>query len=202
MAVKPISISGRQSGELCRLLEERGVDSDMFQRRVLQRPNELVAWIKDQVFPVWRTIQIGTYNSVEELLQALLDAENRISDGGDDILKRTLLATEPTEVDLVIVTVAELGFPDGATRKQIYEKAFSLGLELCPAEVGPQLRLQYRDQPLGEWLLVAMEPIADSDGYPKVFLVKHDDDGLWLYSYYGDLALYWDGDDRWVFRRK
>jgi hypothetical protein len=35
---------------------------------------------------------------------------------------------------------------------------------LCPAEVAPQLRLQYPDQPPGEFLRIAMAPIATNRG--------------------------------------
>jgi hypothetical protein len=53
-----------------------------------------------------------------------------------------------------------LGFGDeGASFSAIYTRARQLGLELCPAEVGPLLRLRYRSQPVGEWLHIAMRPI-------------------------------------------
>ena len=35
---------------------------------------------------------------------------------------------------------------------------------LCPAEVGPELRLHYRNQPVGEALNIAMKPIATYGG--------------------------------------
>lgn len=103
-------------------------------------------------------------------------------------------------MDLVMVTVAELGFKKGARRDQIYERAKELELELCPPEVGPQLRLQYRDQPNGEWVLIGMEPIADSGGDLDVFSVERDDSELWLDSDWGYPDDFWDADDRWVFR--
>jgi hypothetical protein len=49
----------------------------------------------------------------------------------------------------------------------------SAGLELCPAEVGPQLRLDYRNQPLGEALDIAMEPVATYGGEPTILTLAN-----------------------------
>lgn len=72
-----------------------------------------------------------------------------------------------------------------------------MGLETCPVELAPQLRLQLLDQPdyrTGERLsefFVASEPfVLTRDGLPKIFSVVRDDRyphpetgiGLWLIS--------------------
>jgi len=167
-------------------------------KRFLRKENP---WVE---FAIWRTIHLGSFKTVQDLRQALLDASCRIGDWANDLLGQSAfkLVAEETDADLVVVSVGELGFKDGATRKEIYERAIQLGLELCPPEIGPQLRLQYKDQPLGEWLLIAMEPIADSDGCLDVFDVGHDGDGLWLSSGNGLSDSFWDADDRWVFLRR
>ena len=75
---------------------------------------------------------------------------------------------EHRRADLVEVSVRDLGF-NGTTRyDKIVERAKELGLEVCPAEVGPQLRLQYTDQPFGEYLIVAMNAISGRGGGPHV----------------------------------
>jgi hypothetical protein len=76
------------------------------------------------------------------------------------------LSKTRTDVDLVVLSVVELGLGEETdpSLKDIYARAESLGFALCPAEVGPQLRLQYLDQPTGELLHVAMQPIAQYDG--------------------------------------
>lgn len=134
----------------------------------------------------------------------------KIGDYGNDVLEKPAfeksVAEKETEVELVNVSVEELGFKDGATRADIYKRAKELGLGLCPAEVGPQLRLKYKDQPKGEWVLIAMEPITGSNGYLHVFNVKRydggDDDGvLCLNARNGDPDFSWGGDTRWVFLR-
>jgi hypothetical protein len=72
-----------------------------------------------------------------------------------------LFSMTRTDVDLV-VSVSELGFDDSTSIADIYRRAGELGLELCPAEVAPLLRLQYVNQPIGEFFNVAMRPIAFS----------------------------------------
>ena len=94
------------------------------------------------VFPIWKTIQLGTYRSAKELLEAFEAGGYRVSSWASDILNRVVVSTALTTIDLVVVSVAELGFKDGATFKQICECAFKLGFEFCPVEVGVQLRLQ------------------------------------------------------------
>jgi hypothetical protein len=156
-------------------------------------------------FPTWKTIKLGTgLQNACEFRGALKNAGFRIGDWGNDILGKPAFKVSPkeTSIELVQVTVAELGFKDGATRKDIYERAISLGLELCPNEVGPQLRLQYKDQPKGEWLLIAMEPITDLNGDLKVFYVGHADAGLWLDGHFGNPDNVWHGSRRWVFARR
>lgn len=151
--------------------------------------------------PLWKTIKLGTH-SVDELRQALIKADFKVGVWADDILGWISIAPEPTEVELVVVTVAGLGFHDGATRQEIYEKALSLGLHVCPSEVGPQLRLQYPDQPRHELLLVAMKPISDSNGRVIVFRVEHTSGSLWVNASYCAPVRFWSGNNRWVFCRK
>lgn len=151
---------------------------------------------------IWKTINLGTeLKTVDDFRRQIGNYGCRIGDWANDILGKPAftISDEELEVDLVIKSVAELGFPNGATRAQIYDKAISLGLELCPAEVGPQLRLQYLDQPKDEWLRIAMEPIAVSDGDLRVFNVGHGDDDRWLGADDGHPGGHWGADDRWVF---
>jgi len=156
-------------------------------------------------FKVFKTIKLGTgLKTAGDFRKAIKDNKMRIGDWANDILGKPAftVATEETELDLVVVSVAELGFKDGATREQIYARAKELGLDLCPAEVGPQLRLQYKDQPNGELLVIAMEPITDSDGDLDLFDVRRDDSDLWLSGYDASPGHVWDADFRFVFSRR
>ena len=153
-------------------------------------------------FNVWKTIKLGTHKNADALRKALKKADFRISDWGNDILGKPAftVASAEEEIQLVNLSVADLGFKEGATYKNICAKAKELGLELCPNEVGPQLRLQYKDQPKGEYLRIAMEPITDSDGSLNIFNVEHDGDDLWLHGRIGDSDHFWDAYYRCVFR--
>lgn len=122
----------------------------------------------------WKTIKLGTgLKTGQDFYDALADEDLRVDEGG--ILQRPefSVATQCFEVDLVRVSVRDLGFERKTLYRAICVRAKKLGLELCPAEVGPQLRLQYLDQPKNEWLLVAMETIRWADGYQSIFSVGH-----------------------------
>lgn len=155
-------------------------------------------------FQIWKTVKLRTgFENVDGLRSAITQLGMNISDWANSMLNRPefCMATTETEVDLVKVTVAELGFKNSARRDQIYDRVKELGLEICPPEVGPQLRLQYKDQPMNERLLIGMEPIRSSDGALYVFRVEHYDDGLWLRSCCGGPDLVWGAGRVWLFVR-
>lgn len=104
-----------------------------------------------------------------------------------------------TEVDLVDKTLGELGLEDGSSLEQILAKAKTVGLEFCPSEVGPALRLQH-DHKSTHRLIVAMEPIADSDGVFQLFSLEEVADASFLYGNYGGVSG-WDKKDHFVFVR-
>ncbi len=103
-------------------------------------------------------------------------------------------------VDVVRLTVADLGFNGNATTEQIFNRAEQLGLELCPPAVGPHYRLQYKDQSMNEWLRIAMKQISDRNGRPSVFDLGHDASGLRLDDSWARPTIKWDPDDEFVFR--
>ena len=120
------------------------------------------------------------------------------------------------EVKTVVVCVAELGFAEGALTREIIGsdqdrdlfgnaapftggRGNRLGLELCPPDLGPNLRLEYEDQPLGERLYIAMKPINSSDGEPRIFAVANNADGLSLDAARARPDDAWAADDKFVF---
>ncbi|SRR6266700_1464148 len=152
--------------------------------------------------PTRKTIKLGAHKNDTALRDAIEYAGMKLDNWGRSLLRRTDTATEETDVDLVVVSAAELGFKKGAKYSEICARALELGLELCPAEVGPALRLAYKDQPRGEWLLIAMNAISGSDGDLRVFIVEHDRDELWLYGFIRLPDLFWYSSFRVIFVRR
>lgn len=154
-------------------------------------PSDVKATADD---PIWKTVTLGTYANARGLREALLAAQCGIGDLAGDILYRPAFKVSRTrmELDLVVRSVAELGFgADGASSANIYMHARERGLELCPAETAAQLRLQYPDQPLGELLHIAMEPVGTSAGEVAHLILGNDGAELFIVagSAPGDLML-------------
>jgi len=132
--------------------------------------------------PVWRRIAIGTFANSFALLSALDAAGCVIGNSAEEVLARPAftVGTSKTIVELFAVSAAELGFQTAtAPLADIYARAQQLGFGLAAAEVAPQLRLQYFDQPMGE-LLIGMEPIKTWNGEPFILAVANGGAGLAL----------------------
>jgi hypothetical protein len=135
-------------------------------------------------FQIWRKIAFGTYKGVDAYRRALDSAGIKIGNAADEILGRPAFSfgTMKTDVDLVLVSAADLGVEMESSLAGVYKRARQVGLELCPAEVGPQLRLDYRNQPLGEALDIAMESLATYSGDPTILTLVNWGTGLALIS--------------------
>ena len=105
------------------------------------------------------------------------------------------------EASLVMLSLADIGFSRRTAISYIYERVEALGLILCQPAIGPQLRLQYLDQPRGECLYIGMQRIYNTDGDHILFSVSADNSGkLWLDGTDGDLGSnLWSPSSRWVF---
>ncbi len=161
--------------------------------------------LEKPMFKTWKIIKLGTgLKTADDFRKKVMEAGMKIGYLANKILSNPVLtvAESVTEVELVVVSVAELGFRDGATQKDVYTRAQELGLDLCSSEVGPQLCLQYTDQPKGEWLVIAMEPITESGGHVYLFNVEHVDCERWLRANGGNPGHVWRGDRGFVFLRR
>lgn len=143
--------------------------------------NQLAVPVEEKLAPekiVWKTITLGTgLKTADDFCKALKVDGDYMSDVHDLLSKPELgsfVSDKEIEVDLVVLTTAQL---TGKTKRdsktaEVFAGAARLGLEKCSLEVGPQLRLQYKDQPHNGYLIVGIEPIRNSRGDLLVFNVE------------------------------
>lgn len=169
-----------------------------------QLADERAALLPFEQRPVWKTVKVGTHKSKKDLKKATEDEGHKFSDWAADLFnqKKFPLSNEERTVELYTATVAELGFKEGATVKEIYAKLDSLGFGVCPHETAVQLRRVYKDQPMNEWRIVITEPVADSDGGLAVLLVGRNSYASWVGRGYARPGSRWHADNRLVFCRK
>ena len=146
-------------------------------------------------------VEIGG-KSKEQLISEMEAAGIQVSSYAKSMMENPDFITGKLEqATLIRLTVTDLGFKSNATTDQIYKRAEELGLEICPPDTGPNYRLKYRNQPLGEYFRIGMKPITtDSDGRPHVFSLGRDGGGLWLDDDWASPGRVWDPDDEFAFR--
>jgi hypothetical protein len=162
-------------------------------RDVMRRHPEIAEALTVVTFPkpvesavatkIWKSFQIGNFANKRVLYGALEDADCSIGDTAEQMLvaPEFTLSGVATKLNLAVVSVSALGLAgENVALNDIYAQAQKLGFALCPAEVGPQLRLQYFEQPIGEFLDIAMAPIRTRDGSSGMFAVGNGGAGLLL----------------------
>ncbi len=181
-------------------------------RNFLDNPNELRVACKNANMdlservqksfpPVWKSIVLGAM-SAEQILVAIKNSKCYVSEQILEIFNKIRVSRCKIEIDLVVLSVAELGMKDGGKLKDIYSEAGAQGFLLCSGELALLLRLLYVDQKELQYLNIAMNPIVDPGGIPLSFVIERDEIGrLCLNVFCSYEERHMDGCCRFVFIR-
>jgi hypothetical protein len=161
---------------------------------------------------ITRIVEVGGLTK-SQLIQELKRCSVSMNEYGEILFADERFMTSETKYSLktVELTVMDLGFPDGATTAQLFKRASELGLELCPLELGPHLRLEYLDQPEGYSgnstqhqapsgsITIASEILTEDVDFPKGFYLRKMNGVLWLRGYIADQLHVWKPEDHFIF---
>jgi len=151
-----------------------------------------------QARPTLRAVQIGGLSKAE-LLQRLAAAQVQLNPAGQQLFadERFRTAAQARQIVVQQLSVAELGLPDGGVTADILTAAARCGLEPCPLELAPHLRLQLLDQEEGALgfaptrhqsppgaIRVVSEPLCEEYEVPKGFYLRRIEGVLWLRGYW------------------
>ncbi len=103
-------------------------------------------------------------------------------------------AGEPEATEVVMVTVAELGLPDGGTRAQLERAASPLGYEPAPVLTALAMRLAWTDQPEGRLAREHRAPDGSVTVMSLPFLSEPPGESGDQYGFY----LIQERDERWL----
>ena len=159
-----------------------------------------------------RTVEVGGLTK-SQLIHKIKQESILINELGKTLFNDDKFTTSDSKYKLEIVelTVQDLGLLEGGTINQVFGKANQLGLELCPLELGPYLRLAYLDQPEGDLnrhqlhkapdgsITVASQILAEDHDFPKGFYLRRIDGTLWLRGYVCDDTHIWEPGDHFIF---
>ncbi|WP_411736179.1 helicase [Paenibacillus sp. M2] len=162
-----------------------------------------------------RIVDVGGLTK-PQLIQKLDQYSILLNKYGKQLLndERFIVSNTKQSLQTVELTVRQLGFSDGATTLQLFRRANELGLDCCPVELGPYLRLQYLDQPeivsthISEErkapsgsITIASEALTEDIDFPKGFYLRRINDEFWLRGYLADHLHVWSPHDRFIFCR-
>ena len=172
------------------------------------------SWLPDHIEHVYasfpegkisrETINVGI-NTGREYRNMLKQKGIYINSFANQLLKSPEFTTlqSPEQIKLISLLVGDLGFTSRPTITKLYQKAREHGLELCPPAVAPEYLMQNPKLRQNDGKLVAMKQITDSNGYPCIFEVGRDVNGLRMDEYMEDpLRKYLLPEIRIMFRHR
>ena len=166
--------------------------------------NEIVVYVPGKAWKTWITIKLGTdLQTLDDFRDKMKKEEMRFGHWAEAICEKLDFSAFAREVEfeLVVASVAELGFTQGAFCEDVHNRARELGWSLCPPELALCLRLQYVRQQKYQVLMVAMEPIA-VEGELFMFQIEGATSGLELGAYNGESDFFWHSETLFVFVRR
>lgn len=171
--------------------------------------------MKDSPHLERRVVRVGGLTR-PDLRSALATAGVRLNASAETLLDDPLFASTEAEtvatVEIVQLTVGQLGLIIGATLPQILASAREHDLMLCPPFTGPYLRLATPDQPKAPdsemsngrpptgAVHVASERLRAEYDYPRGFYLRVVEGTPWLRGFRCSDDAPWSPDDRFAFR--
>ncbi len=167
----------------------------------------------DAILPKY--VRVGGMGK-SDLAKALREHNVQLNSAAEALFEddRFTTLTQTTNIEIACLSVADLGFPEGATYDQLIARALNWGLVECPIELGPHLRLQFTDQPEGSVgfpatkhrappgsITVASSPLDGLDETPKGFYLRRINGALCLRGYWSSSDNLWRTEDVLVFAR-
>ncbi|OGC57756.1 hypothetical protein A3H26_02025 [candidate division WWE3 bacterium RIFCSPLOWO2_12_FULL_36_10] len=151
-----------------------------------------------RTWPVWMKVEIGTHNNMASLLDVMspFDSSIVVAAKANELLLDTPISRLRKRLQLAMVPPEVLDLPQYPNMRDVIAAGEKQGLVRCPGEVGPQLRRQYMNQPIGEFLNIVMTPIED---YRRVFRFFRicNDAGILILA--GDIAISLGDNTKFVF---
>lgn len=149
---------------------------------------------------VFKQISIGGL-SKEKLMSRLFEAGIQFNKYATTLFEHPAFSpSEHTSIaKLVKVNFADLNIQSPCSFQAIISKASDLGLKPCPLYLGAFLRLEYIDQPEGNYLTIASPQPESDEKYPTGFYIRNFESIRWLRGYKVDGAPDWPPTNEFVF---
>lgn len=158
-----------------------------------------------------KTIKIHPVPVPKEQIFALLEEHSvRVNDSARAYFAHPLFDSDSPsgELRVVIASLRELGFEEGAALPEILGRVPSLGFKLCRPATGLFLRLAWTEQPQSAdsvltgrhrapdgAVTMLSEILEPDDAFPKGLYLRKVDGELWLRGYRCDALYLWSPDD-------
>ncbi len=198
--------------------EEAGLNEKLAQLIIESKNNALVQKIVDFIreetnLTIWGTIINGAGPKTSQGFQEeLVKSAIHYSKSGKGILFQpdfeSSISSKSQRVNLCVKKTEDILGQEGkkGTTQEIYAGIEKIGGYLLTPESGPNILLQLRHQIKDKWILVAMNPIENSNGVLGIFRLGWDvTDRLWLEDLYDSpnhgwyQGWFWAPDTYWVF---